>query len=641
MSDFAGVWRLDGAPVSPADLLRLDRALEARGIGPGRVWHGGDIAIVHRQHGFTPEDAFEAMPWVGGSGAVLAADVVLAARGELVAALGEPSSASTPDGALLLEALQRWDVDALPRVYGSYALALYRPDQRRLLLARDPVGIRSLFVHRGSNLIAFATRLRALLALPEIPSDLDEQALADRLLMDRTRATRTIYRSIDRVPMAHALSVTPERAHLQRWWAPPQAGTLQLRNDEDVEAAAADVLDLAVADCLRAPGSVAMCLTGGLDSTSVALSAARQHTAAPLLALTRTPQTATAAASARHYYDESPRARLLAERHPGIDWHMIGDDGQDWGEHDAERWLQEGGQPTRSPLNMAWFFPLYRFMAERGSRVLIGGELGNAFFSYDGLSRLPELLRQRQWRALLVQARALAATEGLSVRKTLQRHVLRPFAPMAVVRRWHRLPVDVWRRNAALNPQWAHDLDLRRNLDMRRYRLCLGANHPSLAVRREWFLSDAAAMETYGVLRALSGVDLRMPLADRRVIEFFGSLPLDQFLRDGVSRSLPRRLLAARGAPAEIFANRQVGVQHGDWFAQLGAQRASLQQQLHALHDSPLARRVLDLPRLQGLMDTWPRDAQAAEPRREAYLHILLYGLQTGRFLAWHERGGV
>ncbi|UXA70953.1 hypothetical protein M0D46_08025 [Xanthomonas prunicola] len=221
MSDFAGLWRLDGAPVSPADLLRLDRALEARGIGPGRVWHGGDIAIVHRQHGFTPEDAFEAMPWVGGSGAVLAADVVLAARRELVAALGEPSSTSMPDGALLLEALQRWDVDALPRMYGSYALALYRPDQRRLLLARDPVGIRSLFVHRGSNLIAFATRLRALLALPEIPTDLDEQALADRLLMDRTRATRTIYRSIDRVPMAHALSITPERAQLQRWWAPP------------------------------------------------------------------------------------------------------------------------------------------------------------------------------------------------------------------------------------------------------------------------------------------------------------------------------------------------------------------------------------------------------------------------------------
>ncbi|PPT99677.1 asparagine synthase family protein [Xanthomonas arboricola] len=640
MSDFAGVWRLDGAPVSAVDVVRLDQALEARGIGSRRVWHGGDIAIVHRQHYFTAEDACEAMPWVGGTGAVLAADVVLAARRELAAALGEPPSSCSPDGALLLEALQRWDIDALPRVHGSFALALYRPDQRRLLLARDPVGIRALFVHRGPNLIAFSTRLRALLALPEIPSDLDEQALAGQLVMDRTRATRTIYRSIDRVPMAHVLNMTQEWTRVQRWWSLPQAGVLHLRNDEEVEEAAAEVLDLAVADSLRAPGRVAMCLTGGLDSTSVALSAARQHTAAPLLAFTRFPQAATAAPNARHYYDESPRARLLAASHPGIDWHMVGDDGQDWGEHDAERWLREGAQPTRSPLNMAWFFPLYREMEACGCSVLIGGELGNAFFSNDGLSRLPDLLRDRQWRTLLMQTRALAATEGLSVRKALQRHVLRPFMPIAVIRRWHGLPADIWMCNAALNPQFARELDLRRTLEMSRHRILFRANHPSLAVRREWFLSDAVAMETYGVLRAMSGVDIRMPLADRRVIEFFGSLPLDQFLRDGVSRSLPRRLLAARGAPPEISANRQVGVQHGDWFAHLSARRASMQQQLHTLQDSALARRVLDLPRLQGLLDNWPRDAQAAESKREAYLQMLVYGLQTGGFLAWHERGG-
>lgn len=81
-------------------------------------------------------------------------------------------------------------------------------------------------------------------------------------------------------------------------------------------------------------------------------------------------------------------------------------------------------------------------------------------------------------------------------------------------------------------------------------------------------------------------------------------------------------------------------MQHGDWFARLSAQRPGLQQQLDALHGSAMARRVLDLPRLQGLMDRWPSDAQAAEPRREEYLQMLGYGLQVGGFLAWHERNG-
>ncbi|CEE62412.1 hypothetical protein XAC3218_20038 [Xanthomonas citri pv. citri] len=96
MSDFAGVWRLDGAPVAPGDIQRLGQALDARGIGPVRVWQDGPVAIVHRQHVFTPQDADEAMPWVGASGAVLAADVRLAARQELASALQHPANVTLP-----------------------------------------------------------------------------------------------------------------------------------------------------------------------------------------------------------------------------------------------------------------------------------------------------------------------------------------------------------------------------------------------------------------------------------------------------------------------------------------------------------------------------------------------------------------
>lgn len=639
MSDFAGVWHLDGRSVAPDLLQRIGMALQGRGIGPARVWHGGDIAIVHRQHIFTPEDAHEAMPLVGASGAVLAADVNLVARQDLAHALQRHSAAPLPtDGTLLLDALQRWDIAALQRLYGSYALALYRPDQRRLLLARDPVGQRSLFVHRGPRMIAFSTRLKALLALPGIPLELDEQALADHMVAGRTQPSRTVYRAIDRVPMAHAVVLTTQMTQSERWWSLPEAGSLRLGSDAEVEQAAAEVLDRAVADALRAQGPVAACLTGGLDSGSVALSAARQRAPSPLLTLTRVPQDATAPASQAHYHDESPRARLLADSHPGIDWHRVGDDAGDWSEHDAERWWLEGGQPTSSPLNMAWFFPLYRFMHARGARVMMGGELGNAFFSYDGLLRLPQLLRQGQWRTLSSQAVALARAEGLSLRKTLQRHLLRPYAPMALLRLWHRLPADVWTSHTALQPALAQELGLRQRLDMGRYRLRLGGRHRSLATSRGWLLGNAPAMDMWGTLRALSGVDMRMPLADRRVIEFFGALPLDQFLRDGVSRSLPRRLLAARGAPAQVFANRAVGVQHGDWFAHLTRQRPALQQQLDALQGSDLARRVVDLPRLQGLLDRWPSDAAQAEPRRGDYLQVLMQGLQMGGFLAWRER---
>lgn len=639
MSDFAGLWRLDGAPIWPADLDALALALEGRGIGAPRVWCGGAIAIVHRQHCFTAEDADEVMPCVGSSGAVLSADVRLGARAELAEALGERNHALT-DGALLLAALQRWHVAALPRIQGPYALALYRPALRQLMLARDPVGTRSLFVHRGPGLVAFATRLRALLVLPDIPTDLDEQALASHLIMDRSHPARTVYRAIERVPMGQALILTADDTKVESWWSPPEAGSLRLGSDADVEAAAADVLDRVVADALRTAGPAAVCLTGGLDSGSVALSAARQSAPASVLTLTRIPQHATATATTNHYYDESRRARLLAAVHPGLDWHALGDDTDDWGEHDRLRWLRESGQPMRSPLNLAWFFPFYRFLEARGGRVLLGGEFGNAFFSYDGMARLPQLLWKRKWGDLMTQTGAVASAQGLSLRKALQRHVLRPFAPMALLRRWHRLPADLWALEAALQPAWGRELQLRQTLDTARYRMRLGGRHHSVAAIREWLLGNATAMDCWGVLRGMSGVDVRLPLADRRVIEFFGALPLDQFLRDGVSRSLPRRLLAARGAPADIVENHAVGVQNGDWFTHLSLQRSAMQEELKGLRESPLASRIIDLERLQHLLDRWPRDAAAAERKRGDYLQVLVNALQMGGFLAWRERGG-
>lgn len=638
MSDFAGIWHLDGKSVPREWVITLGEELEGRGIGPPVIWHGGDMAMVHRQHFFTDEDHCETMPRVGDSGAVLAADVCLGARVELATALGVTAHPARPDGDLMLDALQRWDIHALSRLHGSFSLAFYSPTRRQLLLARDPLGQRSLFVHRGPRMIAFSTRLRALLAIPGISLDLDEQALADQLVMDPSRASRTIYRAIDRVPMAHFMVLTWETTHSERWWRPPEAGSLCLRSDAEVEAAAAEVVDRAVADALRARGPVAACLTGGLDSGSMVLSASRQLAPAPLLTLTRIPRMETARANANHYYDESPRARLLAASRSNIDWHPVGDDGDDWGEHDPERWWKESGQPTRSPLNMAWFFPLYRLLHARGGRVLIGGELGNAFFSYDGLLRLPQLLRDGDWRTLARQTRALAKAEGLSARKAFQRYLLRPFAPTTLLRYWHGLPAAVWERHGALHPALAQELGMHQKLDRGRYRIRLGGSHRSLSVLREWLLGNAAAMDGWGALRAISGTDVRMPLGDRRVIDFFGALPLDQFLRDGIRRSLPRRLLAAQGGPAEVHANRAVGVQHGDWFARLSAQRGALQQQLDRLHTSPLACRVLDLQRLQGLLDAWPHDALSAEPRREEYLNVLSHGLQMGGFLAWRER---
>ncbi len=640
MSDFAGLWRLDGRPVDGADLNRLAQGLDGRDAVAARVWRSGPVGMVHRQHRFTLEDWAERLPLVGPSGAVLVADVRLNDRIGLLRALDLSEDArDRPDGALILQALERWDAEsAVARLQGDFAFALWEPQARRLILARDPTGFRPLFIHRSERLVAFSTRLRALLALPEVPRDLDDRVVADELILNPSHPARTLYQAVDRIPMGHLAVVTAEETRVRAYWSLPRPGSLRHAGDAEVEEQAREVLDRAVADALRSRKAVTVALTGGLDSSAIAASAAARLAPAPLLAVTRAPGGPIPAADAGRYHDETPRAAALAALHPNLDWHAVGDDGGDWGENDRRRWFLESGTASRAALNIAWFFPVYRFMAARGSNVALGGEMGNAFFSDSGLGLLPELFLGLRWRALAGHLRALARVDGKAAAIQFKTHVLRPLEPVAL-RLW-RLgrPALPWAGHSPLHPGFAAELGLDRGLDRARYRMRLGAGHRSVMAMRRWLWHDEVARDAYGVIRALNGVDWRLPLADRRVVEFFGALPLDQFLRNGITRSLARRVLAGR-APPETVANRATGWQNGDWFAIMSARRSAMLAELERLRASPPARRVVDLDRLQSLLDHWPADAAAAEIRRPEYYQMLSRGMEMAGFLAWHDGG--
>ena len=88
-----------------------------------------------------------------------------------------------------------------------------------------------------------------------------------------------------------------------------------------------------------------------------------------------------------------------------------------------------------------------------------------------------------------------------------------------------------------------------------------------------------------------------------------------------------------------MVANRASGWQNGDWFARLSARRPALLAEMDRLRASAPARRVVDLDRLQSLLDHWPADAAAAEPRRPEYYQMLVRGMEMASFLAWHDGG--
>ncbi len=128
---------------------------------------------------------------------------------------------STGDTEVLLHLLAQRGRACLEQVVGMFAFASWDADARRLLLARDRLGIKPLYYRMLPDGIAFASELKALLVLgkPEI----DQSAVRDYLFHGYVPAPKTIYRGICKLPAGHTLTWESGRVQIERYWTPSTA----------------------------------------------------------------------------------------------------------------------------------------------------------------------------------------------------------------------------------------------------------------------------------------------------------------------------------------------------------------------------------------------------------------------------------
>ena len=110
------------------------------------------------------------------------------------------------DTEVLLAAYDRWGVDFPKVLNGIFAFALWDSVSRRLLLVRDPFGVKPLHIHVNSERIAFASEIKSLLSLPDVQAEVDCQALHDFMNVRYVPGTGTLFAGISRLEPGHALA---------------------------------------------------------------------------------------------------------------------------------------------------------------------------------------------------------------------------------------------------------------------------------------------------------------------------------------------------------------------------------------------------------------------------------------------------
>lgn len=643
MSAIAGMLRFDAKPVSRSDLERAANALRAHGPDRSQVVTDGSVGLAHVLMRMTPEDQFDRQPFRGASGATITADLRLDNRAGMLARIGlSPRDAiSWPDARIVLCVWETFGDAVWPMLRGPFAVAIWDPREQVLTLARDHIGLGVVMWHRSERFFAFATMPNGLFAMDGVPRILNEEKFADFLVLNHAEHATTIYKDIFRVPPAHIMRVDARGAVTQhRYWSPDDIKPVRFRCDQDYADGLRECLDIAVRRQMRSAHPIGCLLSGGLDSSSVAMLAARAlvENDERLAAFTGVPPPGfDVPMPAGHYADETPLVEAIAKAAGNIDLTCVAHDaGDDLADLDRFFIALEG--PVRNPTNLGWVLAILRLARTQGRRVLLGGLRGNHTISWSGWSQTSGHLLRGRFLTALRQYNLYYRRTPHSRLTAMRDLFIEPILPVwlddVVKRRRHADRAAPWTDHSAIRPEFAAATGVGARAQRNRHDFHYRTRRDE---RINGLLQVDYAGDWHAAEKALTGVEVRDPTADLDVISYCFGVPPEQYLAEGIDRSLIRRAMWGL-VPDHVLTNRLRGLQAANWHERLENQRGAIAREITALTQSPLARRAIDLPRLERAVANWP---QGGWHKREIFVEYnlaLMRGVAGGRFLRWLEQ---
>ncbi len=309
---------------------------------------------------------------------------------------------SSGDTEVLLHALIQWGEDALPRFRGMYAFAFWDGRRQRLLLARDPFGIKPLFYGRSDRAIVFASELEAIRASSLLRLSLDPEAMRSFLLYGAVSEPRTMAREVVMLSPGTVVSIDgrgsaspPRRKASIEQEIHDQEPRVHRDTSDKAVAEIAALLASSVRSHLVSDVPVGIFLSGGIDSSLVAS-----------LARAASPNGNTSFLTvdlAEPGFSEVEHARTVA-RGLGGHHHVVRVSAREVLDLLPEA-LSAMGQPTVDGINT---FVICKAAARLGIKVLLSGLGGDELFGgYTPFAKAPLPPRHARWASFLAPSTSL------------------------------------------------------------------------------------------------------------------------------------------------------------------------------------------------------------------------------------------
>ena len=276
MCGLAGEFRFDGRSADVAACSRMGRCLEHRGPDGDGVWSHGPVALAHRRLSVIDLSPAGSQPMVDAElGLTLVFNGCIYNYQQLRAELEGHGMRffSTSDTEVIGKAYAHWGLGCVDHFLGMFAFAIVEHRSGRLVLGRDRLGIKPLYLDQTADRLRFASTLPALLAGGGTDTSIDREALALYLTFHSVvPAPRTILNGVRKLPPATVRVVEPDGSYVDRLYWEPEFGRDPQRADwsaEDWQDALLQSLRVAVERRMVADVPVGVLLSGGIDSSLV------------------------------------------------------------------------------------------------------------------------------------------------------------------------------------------------------------------------------------------------------------------------------------------------------------------------------------------------------------------------------------
>ncbi|MGD0666040.1 MAG: asparagine synthase (glutamine-hydrolyzing) [Bryobacteraceae bacterium] len=462
------------------------------------------------------------------------------------------------DTETVLRAFLEWDTACFERMRGMFGVALWSEARRRLVLARDRMGIKPLYYYRSGDDLYFGSELKAILEHGQIPRRLDERGLDRFLSVNYVPGDRTLIEGIRKLPPGHLLEWSRGKCRVERWWELPREGARRY----SLEAAKEELDGLlreSVREHLVSDVPLGVWASGGVDSSTILHYAAEQSES----------RLKTFSISFRgRSFDESQYFREVAEVY-GTDHHELDLNPETELESTIENFAYYSDEPSADAGALpVWF--LSRMSRQYVTVALSGEGADELFGGYETYQadRLAKPLRLTpRWlrRAIhgALERYVPVSDEKIGLEYKLKRGIEGSWLdPDEAHFFWNGTfsgeQLKAIRRSGGDNglAELVREVATGSGGVVERY----------LRVDQNYYLPDDILYKTDRMSMAHS-LEVRPPMLDHRIVEFAARLPVRLKIRDWRQKYVLKELMRGK-LPERVLSRKKAGfdIPTHDWF---------------------------------------------------------------------------